>query len=188
MNKIEPLDQRIIDRVFNRLIGIYGAQFKSKFSVVENGIDVGVANAKETWAHELRHFSDKLEAIGYGLEHLPTDHAPNAIEFRDICKRAPLKNEAVARVEYKPTEEEVAHHRALSRKVADAVKAPVFDGLMWAKKPKSQRAMEMVFDAKKNAARFPALASVFDQLVIDGICTGEGKLLLRWDGLSFVKA
>jgi len=182
------LDQRLIDRIFNRLLGIYGAQFKAKFSVVENNVDVGIANAKETWAHELRNFGDNLEAIAYALEHLPTEHAPNAIEFRDICRRAPRKSEAVAVIEHKQTDEERAHSRELSRKASDAVKAPQYDGLLWARRPKSHVAMAFIFDAKKKAGRFPALANVFDQLVNDGVCTADGRLINRWDGLRWVKS
>lgn len=77
------LPSQWIDRIFLRLIGVYGAQFKAKFSVVENGVDVGMANAKENWAHELRNFSDKPDSIAYALDHLPVERAPNALEFRD---------------------------------------------------------------------------------------------------------
>ena len=48
--------------------------------------------------------------------------------------------------------------------------------------------MNMVADAKKHSNRFPALAKVFDQLVIDGVCDELGKLISRWDGLAWVKA
>jgi hypothetical protein len=80
-----------IDRIFLRLIGIYGAQFKAKFSVIENGIDIGMENAKEVWADELASFHDLPDAIAYALKNLPTDRAPNALEFREICRRAPRK-------------------------------------------------------------------------------------------------
>ena len=180
------LAANLIDRIFVRLTGIYGSQFTSKFRHVENGLDVGMANAKETWANELRNFGDRLDAIAYALEHLPTDHAPNAIEFRDICRRAPAK-EIEQRIEYKPTAEDVAHHREMSRKAADAVKSPVFDGMLWAKRPKSQIAMNALYDAKKNQGRFPALAAIFDQHVRDGIASEAGKILARWDGLAWVK-
>lgn len=85
------LPEKWIERIFARLQGIYGAQFTSKFSRMDQGVDVGMLNAKSTWADELGNFSDKPEAIAYALDHLPTDHAPNALEFRDICRRAPKK-------------------------------------------------------------------------------------------------
>lgn len=179
------LPENWIDRIFIRLTGIYGAQFTSKFKQIEEGVDVGMANAKDVWAKELGNFIDKPECIGYALDHLPADHAPNALEFRDICRRAPRKEAAA--IEYKPTPEDVARHREMSHKAVQAVKPKEFDGLLWAKRPKSQVALNAIFDAKKNARRFPALAAIFEQLVSDGIATVEGKLLLKWDGVSFVK-
>ncbi|MGB4064230.1 MAG: hypothetical protein WBK19_10435 [Azonexus sp.] len=175
-----------IDRIFNRMLGIYGAQFKSKFSVVVDGVDVGIANAKETWAEELGNFNDKPEAIAYALDHLPVDHAPNALEFRDICRRAPVKQ--APQLEYTPTAEDKARHREMSHKATAAVKQKEFDGLLWAKRPKSQVALNAVYDAKKHANRFPALAAVFDRLVTDGIASSTGALIKRWDGCQWVKA
>ena len=181
------LPKKWIDKIFDRLMGIYGAQFRAKFSSVIDGVDVGLENAKETWANELANFGDWPESIAYALDHLPTEHAPNALEFRDICRRAPRKSEAVAMVEYKPTAEDKERHREMSRKASEAVKPKEFDGLLWAKRPKSQVALNAIFDAKKNARRFPALAAIFDQLVADGVANDAGKLLKRWDGLSWVK-
>ena len=180
------LAANLIDRIFVRLTGIYGSQFTSKFRHVENGLDVGMANAKEAWAHELRNFGDRLEAIAYALEHLPTDHAPNALEFRDICRRAPRKE--VPQVEYKPTAEDKGRQREMSHKATNAVTRKDFDGLLWAKKPKSQKAMDMVCDAKKYAGRYPALAAVYDFLLENKICNDAGKLLHRWDGQNWVKS
>lgn len=179
------LPSQWVDRIFLRLIGIYGAQFKAKFSVVENGVDVGMENAKENWAHELRNYSDKPEAIAYALDHLPVERAPNALEFRDACRRCPAKE--VAALPYRPTEEDKVRNRELSHKVADACQRQEFDGLLWAKKPKSQKAMDFIADGKKHANRFPALAEVFDYLVKEGIANELGKLLYRWDGVQWVK-
>lgn len=173
------------DRIFTRLQGIYGQQFTGKFSRMDQGMDIGMLNAKEVWAKELGNFATWPEAISYALEHLPPDHAPNALEFRDICRRAPRK-EAVAAIEYHPTAEDVARHREMAHKATAAVKQKEFDGLLWAKRPKSQVAMNALYDAKKNHRRFPALAEIFDQHVRDGIANTEGKILKRWDGLRWV--
>lgn len=179
------LRDEVIDRIFQRLTGIYGSQFTAKFRQIVDGVDEGTANAKTAWAKELGNFSDKLEAIGYALDHLPTDHAPNALEFRDICRRAPQKQ--VQQVEYKPTAEDRERQREMSHKATEAVTRKEFDGLLWAKKPKSQIAMDAVADAKKHASRFPALAAVYDFLIENKICNEAGKLLHRWDGQNWVK-
>lgn len=181
------LPDQWIDRIFLRLQGIYGQQFTGKFSRMENGVDVGLVNAKVVWADELGNFLDLPEAIGYALKHLPSEKCPNAMEFRDICRRAPRKDETVAQVEYKPSAEDIARHRELSHKATAAVKAKEFDGLLWAKRPKSQVALNAIYDGKKHPSRFPALAAIFDQLVADGVATAEGKLLNRWDGVRWSK-
>ena len=176
-----------VTKIFQRLNGIYGAQFRSKYSQIENGIDVGIALAADAWASELGDMVNRPEAIAYALDHLPTDHAPNAIQFLDACKRCPRKEENHVRIEYKPTAEDMARQKEMAHKVSQAVKPKEFDGLLWAKKPKSQKAMDMISDSKKNASRFPALAGVYDYLLENQICNEHGKLLHRWDGLAWVK-
>lgn len=89
-----------IARIFDRLRGVYGAQFKSKFSSIEDGVDVGMLNAMTVWSEELGIYGDHSECIVWALDNLPTDHAPNAMEFKDLCKRAPRKP-TVPAIEYK---------------------------------------------------------------------------------------
>ncbi len=170
-----------VTKIFQRLTGVYGAQFRSKYSQVEGGVDVGLAMAAEAWATELGDFSSRPEAIAYGLDHLPKDHAPNAIEFLDACKRCPRKEDEHVRLEYKPTAEDIARQKEMAHKAAQAVRPREFDGLLWARYPASQKAMDFLSDAKKNASRFPALAEIYDQHVRDGIANEFGKLLKRWD-------
>lgn len=105
----QSLKHEWVERIFARLIGIYGAQFKSKFSQIEDGVDIGMLLAKEAWANELGGFADMPEAIAYALEYLPTERAPNALEFRDICRRAPKKE--VPMLGHKFTEEELKRNR-----------------------------------------------------------------------------
>lgn len=178
--------EKWIERIFARLQGIYGTQFTSKFSRIDQGVDVGMLNAKATWSGELGNFYDKPEAIAFALDHLPTDHAPNALEFRDICRRAPAKQ--APQIDYTPTVEDKEHHRELSKMAVQAVKQQEFDHLLWAKRPKSQHALNAVYAAKKQVNRSPALAAVFDTLVENGIASDSGKLLKRWADSEWVAA
>lgn len=58
------------------------------------------------------------------------------------------------------------------------------DPLMWAKKPKSNYALQSVFDcARSGDQRF---AEIKDNLISDGVCDESGILLQRWDGLRWV--
>ena len=78
-----------VDRIFFRLLGTYGSQFTMTFSKVDDkGRDIGMMAAKEVWAQELGGFADRDKVIAYALDNLP-ERCPNAIVFRDICRRAP---------------------------------------------------------------------------------------------------
>lgn len=71
-----------VDRLFARLTATYGKQFLSLYE----GLD---ANAiKTSWAHELSGYANRLSDVAWALENLP-ERAPNAIEFRNLCRKAP---------------------------------------------------------------------------------------------------
>lgn len=71
-----------VERLFDRLTATYGRQFLNLYEGVE-------ANAiKASWSHELSGFASNLQAVAWALENLP-ERAPNAIEFRNLCRRAP---------------------------------------------------------------------------------------------------
>jgi hypothetical protein len=75
-----PLE--VIDRVFARLVATYGRDFSARWE----GLDQNAV--KSSWGHELGGYEKNLKAIAYALENLP-ERAPNVIEFRNICRRAP---------------------------------------------------------------------------------------------------
>lgn len=75
-----PLE--VIDRMFARLVATYGRDFSSRWE----GLDQNAV--KSSWGHELAGYENNLKAIAYALENLP-ERAPNVIEFRNICRRAP---------------------------------------------------------------------------------------------------
>jgi hypothetical protein len=76
------LPLQAVDRLFERLTATYGRQFLSLYE----GLDA--AAIKTSWAHELSGFGRNLHAVAWALEHLP-ERAPNAIEFRNLCRKAP---------------------------------------------------------------------------------------------------
>lgn len=163
-----------VERIFARLIGIYGAQFKAKFSQLENGVDVGMLIAKEAWANELGGFHDSPEAIAYALDHLPTDHAPNALAFRDLCRKAPRKE--VAALPYKSDAESEAKAKRAIADAAKALKPKDMDGIdrHWGTHPRSESQLKFIFDA---ARRDPRFQSCVDWMVEKGVCTTDGHLL-----------
>lgn len=76
------LPAKAVERIFLRLGAVYGTEFTNRYAAIPD------ANLTATWAHELRHFCDRLYAIAWALEHLPP-RCPNLIEFRDLCDNAP---------------------------------------------------------------------------------------------------
>lgn len=115
--KHNPLPAVWVDRLFARLQGVYGRDFMSQFSSVDsNGFDVGLANAKQIWSEELGGFAEHPEAIAYALENLP-ERMPNAIVFREICRKAPRKGYTA--LEYKLTDEDKASAKLQLQRIKD---------------------------------------------------------------------
>lgn len=76
------LQLQAVDRLFERLIATYGRQFLNLYE----GLDPSAI--KTIWAHELAGFAHRLPDVAWALENLP-ERAPNAIEFRNLCRKAP---------------------------------------------------------------------------------------------------
>lgn len=77
------LPTQVIDRLFSRMSATYGAAWDRGMG------QAPITDVKSAWAHELQGFARHLEAIAWGLENLP-EKCPNVIEFRNLCRRAPL--------------------------------------------------------------------------------------------------
>lgn len=75
------LSAKAIDRLFERLAATYTNAWVRQFDAVP------IADVKTAWAHELAR--TRLEAIAWALENLPSK-CPNVIEFRNLCREAPL--------------------------------------------------------------------------------------------------
>ncbi|CAB4133095.1 hypothetical protein UFOVP140_33 [uncultured Caudovirales phage] len=77
------LPRNVVDRLFDRLMATYGRTWLNLWE----GLD---SNAiKAVWGHELAPYAGRLKAIAWALEHLPP-RAPNVIEFKALCRQAPL--------------------------------------------------------------------------------------------------
>jgi len=74
-----------IDRLFARLELAYGHRFLSQWP----GIDPAVVKAD--WAEKLDGFERHREALQFALENLPADNPVNAMQFRELARRAPDK-------------------------------------------------------------------------------------------------
>lgn len=77
-------EQRGIDRLFAKLTIRYGRAFMDQWP----GIDP--EEVKADWLHELGGFKGAPECIAWATENLP-ERAPNATQFRNLCRQAPRK-------------------------------------------------------------------------------------------------
>lgn len=165
-----------ISRIFSKLEGRYGSLF------IDRWRDCDMANVRETWAEELAGFRDKPEAIAYALRALSDQPFPPTLpEFLAACRRAPAKD-APALLPHKPTPEQRQHQHELAKRLGDVMGAKkIADGIdeHWATHPRSQHHLRFIFDAAANDKRF---GKCIDQMVADGICTADGKLLRSYSG------
>lgn len=77
-----PLADNVIDRLFSSLIVRYGSPF------VDRWRDIDLAVVKQDWARQLAGFGKNLDALKFGLDHLP-EKPPTVLEFRKIANAAP---------------------------------------------------------------------------------------------------
>ena len=174
-----------VNKIVVELQGLYGQQFTGKYSKIVDGVDVGIANFKDSLANRLGGFFEHPESLRYALDNLPATHCPNVLELREIVKRAPKK--AAPAISYTPTPEDEAKARAAIAKAASDLK-PKFDGGIdkhWATHPRSDMHMRFIIDAAKNDARFrPCVAEMEEK----GICDDNGHLLKVYRNGAFAKA
>ena len=80
---LNPLPIEMIDSLFARLQVRYGSSWSNKWA----GIDL--ADVKDDWAQVLAGYAQSTESIFHGLDCLPTDTPPNAMQFALLCRGAP---------------------------------------------------------------------------------------------------
>lgn len=76
------MNPAVLDRLFERLTATYGAAWDRSLGAVP------LSDAKSVWGDILQNFGSRLDDIAWALDSLP-ERPPNAIEFRNLCRRAP---------------------------------------------------------------------------------------------------
>lgn len=116
-----PLPARWVDHLFAKLTVRYGSAFQRQWP------DADIEFVKADWADVLDGTS--AESIAYALQYLPTERAPNAMQFRDLCRRAPARTPAL------PPPDVRADDRVVAAAVATASSAigTPRDRLEWAR-------------------------------------------------------
>ena len=168
-----------VDRIFAKLIGVYGSQFNAKFSQIEGGKDIGMALARASWAEELAGFHDNPDAIAYALKNLPGDFPPNAVQFADLC-RAGAKhiksNAQVPALTYTYDQDKARKFAADLAEVVNSANRGA-DPRFWATHPKSHLAFEYIRGAAENNPT--VFQPCIDHLIAEGKVSEDGKHLLR---------
>ncbi len=169
-----------VEKIFARLLGIYGRQFSDKFSRMVGNVDAGMENAKQVWAEELAGFGDQPDAIAYALKNLDPRFPPSALEFRELCRHAPRKE--APSLPYKPSVEDIERQREMANSASAAVSvAKVKDGIdqSWATHPRSHAHLRAIFSAANSDRRFlPCVQKMVD----DGICSADGQAFRFYRG------
>jgi len=73
-----------VDRLFHKLALVYGVDVAKRYS----GLDP--AAVKQEWANCLSGFKDRPDALKFAIDHLPSDRCPSMLQFRDMCRQAPI--------------------------------------------------------------------------------------------------
>lgn len=115
---------KAIDRIIERLTATYGNEFMAGYSKVP------IADMKSAWASAMDAFGTErgLHAIAWALspENLP-ERAPNAIQFRSLCLKAPAPAEELPALPLKADPERLAAEFAKLGTVKAAPARNTFD-------------------------------------------------------------
>ena len=170
------LPEKWIDRIFDHLLAMYG----SKFSDIWKTADISAV--RRMWAEKLGGFQDHPEAIKQALDSMDERPFPPTLpEFLHACRDAARRigSHTLALPHHQTAEE-----REAADKAAKAIKEAAHqmgnrDPLAWAKKPRSNIALQSVIAlASKGDDRFKAILAT---LITDGITDGQ-RLLYAWNG------
>lgn len=174
----------VISRLFARLQGIYGTAFTAKFSTGFNERtqqDDGWENAKVVWTEDMAGYLDRLDVIADALKYVDPKFPPTSREFLQLCnnsaKQINLRNQPSA-LPFRPDPEKAKSAAARLMQQLTG-KSEDYDPLLWAKRPKSQKAMDAVIDGAK---RNDSLRQILADLKAANICNEAGKPVKRYKG------
>ena len=111
-----------VDKIFEKLTIRYGRDFLSQWE------GIPVEDVKDDWSNCLSGLFTHPSALAYGLDNLPDGKAPNAQQFRAICRRAP--EPVVPRLEAPQARPDLVA-RELAKLAKPAAKV---DGREWARR------------------------------------------------------
>lgn len=137
--KRQPLPDSWVERIFDRMQGLYGSLWLDRWrsgEVLEQGgqrFDRGLLLAKATWADELSGFADQPARIAQALDACRSLKFPPTVpEFLALCRETyPDRVTALPAPDVPPAV--IAARQAEAEEMAKQVAAPRVDHKAWAK-------------------------------------------------------
>lgn len=140
-SKRPPLPDSWVERIFDRMQGLYGSLWLDRWrsgEMIEQGgrqFDRGLLLAKATWGQELAGFAEQPERISKALEacrhrSLP----PTAPEFIELCRQQHADLPPALPAPQVPPEVAQARAQELAATARKIASKP-FDGVAWARTP-----------------------------------------------------
>lgn len=133
--KRQPLPDSWVERIFDRMQGLYGSlwldRWRSGETVEQGGVrfDRGLLLAKATWAEEMAGFASMPERISKALDACRHRNMPPSLpEFLDLCRQQHGDMPKALPAPQMTAEQVAPHVAALARKVAK----PNAGGTSWA--------------------------------------------------------
>ena len=119
------LPSNVMDRLFTRMSMVYGTEWSNRWRGIPE------EEVKESWSKELSSVS--VEELTWAVKNLPV-HAPNLIQFKELCRQAPKKTE-IPVVEWNGRTDEVQAKAALEQ-AGVVINKPKMkdDGREWARR------------------------------------------------------
>ena len=169
-----------IEKLFQKFEDFYGAKWAAQYG------DFPRDRVKRTWAEELSGFADMPGAIAGAISAQKSSPFPPTLpEFINLCRAAGHRiGNSVPALEYKPTSEDLERASKAAASAVAALRPKISDGIdkHWATHPRSAAHLFLIFDAAKRDARFK---TCIEQMVGDGICTADGRLLKTYRAGEF---
>lgn len=163
-SKRRPLPDSWVERIFDRMQGLYGSlwldRWRSGETIEQNGVrfDRGLLLAKATWGEELAGFADQPERISRALEGCRHCRFPPTLpEFLDLCRQQhsePLKALPAPEI---PADVRRARSAELNQ-AAKKIATKKSDGREWAR------------EILKSPKQFPHISVKFARMALGDEC------------------
>lgn len=170
-----------IEKLFQKFEDFYGAKWAAQYG------DFPRDRVKRTWAEDLAGFADMPGSIAGAIAAQKSSPFPPTLpEFLGLCRDSAkrMAGSSAPALTHNPTAEDLERASKAAASAMAALRPKISDGIdkHWATHPRSAAHLFLIFDAAKRDARFK---TCIEQMVGDGICTADGRLLKTYRAGEF---